>query len=120
MHRLRCHDCDKYLMENIPFISSASNRVSKVLERSILDLRKEMSITAVANHFGLNWHTVKNVEKKHLRKKYEIISLKGVTAIGIDKVHMGEKIANKGYLTIVRDLHSGAALFVGQGKSGHS
>ena len=77
-----------------------------------------MSITAVANYFGLNWHTVKNVEKKYLRKKYDKISLRGVTAIGIDEVHMGEKIGNKGYLTIVRDLHSGASLFVGQGKSG--
>ena len=118
MHRLRCHDCGKYLMESIPFISSASNRISKVLERSILDLRKEMSIKAVANHFGLNWHTVKNAEKKHLRKKYEKISLKGVTAIGIDEVHMGKKIGGKGYLTIVRDLYSGATLFVGRGKSG--
>ncbi|MCH2208029.1 MAG: hypothetical protein MK132_19440 [Lentisphaerales bacterium] len=62
MYRLRCHDCGKYLMENIPFISSAINRISKVLERSILDLRKEMSI--------------------------------------------------------VRDLYSGATLFVGRGKSG--
>ena len=118
MHRLRCHDCGKYLMENIPFISSASNRISKALERSILDLRKEMSIKAVANHFGLNWHTVKNTEKKHLRKKYGKISLKGVTAIGIDEVHMGEKIGGKGYLTIIRDLYSGATLFVGRGKSG--
>ena len=77
-----------------------------------------MSITAVANYFGLNWHTVKNVEKKYLRKKYDNISLRGVTAIGIDEVHMGEKIGNKGYLTIVRDLYNGASLFVGRGKSG--
>ena len=76
MHRLRCHDCGKYLMESIPFISSASNRISKVLERSILDLRKEMSIKAVANHFGLNWHTVKNTEKKHLSPSFPGKSLK--------------------------------------------
>ncbi|MCH2204376.1 MAG: hypothetical protein MK132_00675 [Lentisphaerales bacterium] len=58
-------------------------------------MRKKMSITAVTNHFGLNWHTVKNTEKKHLRKTYEKISLKGVTAIDINEVHMGEKIGGK-------------------------
>ena len=31
---------------------------------------------------------------------------------------MGEKTGGKGYLTIVRDLYSGATLFVGRGKSG--
>ncbi len=105
-------------MEEIPFIASPNSRVSKVLERSVLELRQEMSIKAVAQHFGLNWHTVKNIEKKYLKKKYQKIPLRHVQAIGIDEIHMGEKIGEKGYLTIVRDLNSGATLFVGKGKKG--
>ena len=31
---------------------------------------------------------------------------------------MGKRIGDKGYLTIVRDLKSGATLFVGKGKKG--
>lgn len=38
--------------------------------------------------------------------------------IGIDEVYMGKSIGNNGFLTIVRDLDSGAVLFVGKGKSG--
>ena len=39
-------------------------------------------------------------------------------AIAIDEVYMGKKLGDKGCLTIVRDLKSGAVLHVGKGKSG--
>ena len=105
-------------MEQIGFTSDSTSRISRALERSIIELREHMTITAVANYFGLDWGTVKNVEKKHLEKKYKRISLKDVKAIGIDEVYMGETLGDKGYLTIVRDLHSGAVLHVGKGKKG--
>ena len=63
---------------------------------------------------------IKDLEKKHLQKKYKTIRLKDVSAIGIDEVYMGKTIGEKGYLTIVRDLQSGAVLHVGQGKKGSS
>ena len=118
MHRLACHDCKSYRMEGIQFIETPASRTSKCLERTVLELRPHMCIQALANHYGLHWSTVKNIEKKHLRKKYKSISFKNVKSIGIDEVHMGEKLGDKGYLTIVRDLDSGAVLFVGKGKKG--
>ena len=126
MHRLACHGCQAYRMEETQFISASTSRVSKYLERLVVDLRQHMSISAVANHYRLHWETVKNIEKKHLEKKYRVIHLKNVEAIGIDEVYMGKKFGKKddekdeikGYLTIVRDLNSGAVLFVGKGKKG--
>ena len=107
-------------MEALQFTSSISSRVTKSLERTVLELRKEMSIKALSKYLGLHWDTVKNIEKKHLKRKYKTIRLTDVKAIGIDEVYMGKQTGNKGYLTIVRDLGSGAVLFVGQGKSGES
>ena len=118
MHRLFCRDCQAYRMENIQFLSASTSRVSKCLERTVLELWKHMCIKAVADHYDLHWSTVKNIEKKHLHKKYKYIPLKNVKSIGIDEVHMGKKLGEKGYLTIVRDLDSGAVLFVGKGKKG--
>jgi len=118
MHRLRCHDCCAYRMEGIHFTSSSSSRISKRLERTVLDLRKHMSIKAVADYLDLNWDTVKNIEKKYLGKKYKHISLKKVHSIGIDEIYMGKKLGEKGYFTIVKDLNSGAVLHVGKGKKG--
>ena len=117
MHRLRCHDCNAYLMEDIPFTSGSHSRITRSLERSVLEVRKHMSIKALANHYGLDGGTVKKIEKRHLQAKFKHVSLKNVTAIGIDEVYMGETVGDQGYLSIVRDMHSGAVLFVGEGKS---
>ena len=76
-----------------------------------------MSIKAVAQHTGLHWETVKNIEKKWLKKKYKRIRLKDVRYLGIDEVYLGKTLD---YITIVRDLISGAVLFVGKGKGGEA
>lgn len=120
MHRLNCRDCGKFRLEKIRFTPGSHCRYSSSLARSVLELRRHMSIKAVAEHYGLHWGTVKNIEKTHLGQKFKYINLKEVTAIGIDEVFMGRKFGDKennGYLTIVRDLESGAVLFVGEGRS---
>ena len=120
MHRLRCHDCKAYRMETIQFTSSPESRISKSFERTLLELRQHMSIKAAADYFGVAWSTVKNIEKRHLTKKFKRIDINDVKDIGIDEIHMGQTIGEKGYLTIVRDLHTGAVLYVGKGKKGSS
>ena len=117
MHRLLCRDCKAWRMEKVDFKASGS-RITRTMERTIIDLRNHMTISALADYMGLHWETVKNVEKKHLENKYKTIPLAKVKAIGIDEVHMGATIGDKGFLTIVRDLHTGAVLFVAEGKNG--
>lgn len=112
MHRLRCHDCGDYNMERLPFTSSSHSRITLEMERSIIEMRHEMSINAVAEFFGVPWRRVKEVEKKALEKKYKTIRLKDVRLIGIDEIYTGRHK----FKTIVRDLVSGAVLFVGDGK----
>lgn len=72
-----------------------------------------MSIRAVARFTGLHWETVKNIEKEHLKRKYKRIRLKDTTVLGIDEVYLGLKM---GFITVVRDLESGAVLHIGKGK----
>ena len=113
-HRVRCHDCSAFRMESLPFLSSQRARVSKSFERTILELRREMSISAISNYFNVDWRTVKNIEKKSLAKKYASVSLAGVRVIGVDEIYVGKKK----YKTVVRDLESGRVLHVGNGKGG--
>lgn len=120
MYRIKCHACQAYRMEKIPFISDATSRISWALERTILELRTHMTIQAISQYLNLDWNTVKNVEKKYLQKKFKKIKFKNVKSIGIDEVFMGKTIGIKGYLTIVRDLKSGAVLSVTKGKKGDS
>ena len=81
----------------------------------MLALRKAMSISDVARFTGLHWETVKNIEKAWLEKKYRKVRLGEVEYLGIDEVYLGKVL---GFITVVRDLDSGAVLFLGKGKGG--
>ena len=116
IHRLYCPHCHHREMEHIPFLSHPKARLTKALERTILELRQHMSIQALANFYDLGWHTIKELEKKYLQKKFSRIQTAHVKAIGIDEIHIGKGMQNQQYLTIVRDLQSGAVIHVGDGK----
>ena len=116
IHRLYCSRCHFRSLEHISFLSHPKARLTKTLERTILELRPHMSIQALANFYGLRWHTIKELEKKHLKKKYSRIPTAHIKAIGIDEIHVGKGMQNQQYLTIVRDLQSGAVIHVGDGK----
>ena len=113
-HRVRCHECSAYLMERLPFLSSQKARVTKSLERTILELRPEMSISALSQYFEIDWRTVKDIEKNMLLKKYAHISLSDVRILGVDEIYVGKKK----FKTVVRDLETGHVLHVGDGKGG--
>lgn len=55
---------DFYCAHNIPFLSHPKARLTKALERTILELRPHMSIQALANFYDIGWHTIKELEKK--------------------------------------------------------
>ena len=114
MHRIRCHICNEYKIEVLPFIPNSKARITKVFCRTIIELRKHMSIQAIAEFYNLRWHTVKEIEKQYLKEKYKTVRIKDVKYIGIDEIHIGKD----GYITIVRDLETGAVIYVGKGKGG--
>ena len=116
VHRLYCSSCKSRTMEHIPFLSHPKARISRALERTILELRPHMSLRALAGYFHLRWHTIKELEKKVLRRRFFRIQTAHIKAIGIDEIHVGNGKADTQYLTIIRDLKSGAVIHVGEGK----
>lgn len=114
MHRIICSTCGSNLVEVLPFLPFSKCHYTKKVATCALELREEMTISAVAERLQLHWSTVKEIEKTHLQNKYKKIDLKGIESIGIDEVYIGKKHK---FLTIVRDLLSGRVLFVGEGKS---
>ncbi len=117
VHRLRCAGCGFRGYERLPFLSSPAARVTRQLERTVVGLRSEMSITAVAKFYGLDWKTVKDIEKGALGRKYARVRLKDVRRIAIDEIYAFPKAeAHMKYVTVVRDLDTGAVLEVARGK----
>jgi len=120
VHRVYCHKCKRRDAEEFHFLPHSKARITKAFERTLVELRPMMSITDIAKHYDVDWRIIKAAEKVHLEKKYAKIPLKDVKVIGIDEIHVhkkADKDKNKEkYITIVRDLVSGAVLHVGRGK----
>lgn len=110
--RVECRDCGVVRRVTIPFASD-SKRYTKRLEKYILSLLRAATIQDVAAIAGLSWDVVKDIQKRHLNRRYRRVRLKGVKRIAIDEIAISK---GHRYLTVVLDLDSGRVLFVGDGK----
>ena len=108
LKRLECLECGKILQEEIPFAPGRKS-YTKSFQRYVLELSKEMSIKAIANHLGTGWDLIKGIQKKYAKLK-----AKDLRILAIDEIasHKGHK-----YLTVVMDLETGAIIYVGEGRS---
>lgn len=117
VHNIYCQKCRKQTSERIPFLRTPKSRVTKLLEKTIIEYHSCMSILALSQHFGIRWNTIKDIQLRYLRKEYSDVSCKGVTAIGIDEIMVGHTPSGgQRYMTIVRNLNGGEVLWVGDGK----
>jgi len=96
----------------VPF-ADPDRRYTRAFERYVLELSRRMTMQDTAHHLGISWHTVKEIQKRDLHKRFSSPSLKALRRIAIDEISVGH---GHQYLTVVLDLHSGAVVFVGEGK----
>jgi transposase len=110
--RVRCRDCSKARQVKVSF-ADEHRRYTRAFEEFVLSLLQYMTCNDVAEWLGLCWDTVRDIEKANLKSKYSRLSLANVRRIAIDEiaVRKGHK-----YLTVVLDLDTGRAIFVGDGK----
>ena len=114
--RVHCQNCRTIRRVNVPFADD--RRVyTRAFARYVLELRRSMTIADVANHVGVSWWLVKDIEQRHLQKHYARPRLKQLRRIAIDEISIGK---GHRYLTIVLDLGSGAVVHVGDGKGGEA
>ena len=109
--RVECKECNTLRQADIGF---ADPRVTytRALGRYVLELSRHMTIKDVAMHLDLSWDLIKNIQKRHLEKKYSRLNLRKLKRIAIDEIYVGKR----GYLTIVLNVLNGAVVFVGDGK----
>jgi transposase len=110
--RVFCHDCKSLQQIHLSF-AEEKKRYTRFFARYVLDLLESMTCQDVAEHLGMSWDTVRDIEKQRLTRDFAKPRLKEVTHIAIDEiaVRKGHK-----YLTVVMDLHSDRVIFVGDGK----
>lgn len=119
VRRIRCRHCGRMFREKIPFLASRKARVTRAFEWEMYELRASMSISAVAEWLDIDPGTVKEAEKRILSAKYRTVDLKGTRIIGIDELYVFRRArSDRKFVTVVRDMETGAVLNVSLGKGG--
>lgn len=110
---MRCAGCRTIRTEGHDFLGPY-RRHTKRFEQAVADLCREMPIKKVAEHYGLSWHTVKEIDKRRLVREVGTPCYDGLRLLAVDEVavHKGHT-----YLTIVLDLETGRVVWVGKGRT---
>ncbi len=111
--KLRCANCRTIRTEGHGFLGSY-RRYTLRFERAVADLCQILPIKHVAEHFGLSWHAVREIDKRRLQREVGTPCYDGLRLLAVDEVavHKGHT-----YLTTVLDLETGRIVWVGKGRS---
>jgi transposase len=110
--RVECRACGVVRQVEVPF-ANPRRSYTFCFERYALELGRRMTIQDVAMHLGVGWDLIKEIQKRHLLRRFAKPKLKHLRYIAIDEISIAK---GHRYLTIVMDLESGAVVFVGDGK----
>lgn len=117
VHHIYCPECRSMSYEHLEFLTNPRARITRALEKEVVALRRKMSITDVAELYGLSRQSVRDAEIRALELKYKHIPLADVKRIGIDEMCVfHHERGGRQYVTIVRDLDTGCVLNVSRGK----
>jgi transposase len=114
--RVACRSCGVVRQIRLG-LAEERRSYTRAFARYVLELSRYMTIKDVAEHLGVSWDIVKNIQKQHLQRHYAKPDLRKVRHLAIDEICVG-KIRR--FATVVLDLDSGAILFVGKGKKAES
>jgi transposase len=112
VQRLQCFDCGKVCQAKLGF-ADERRRYTHAFERYGLELSRFATIADIARHLQVSWDIVRDIQKRHLVRRYSKPKLKHLKHIAIDEISVGK---GHRYLTVVLDLDSGRVVFVGEGK----
>lgn len=106
--KLLCANCQRISIEELELFHPYL-RVTRRLATYIHHLCKVMTVTEVAQHFQLDWKTVKEIDKQYCEAHYGQPNYDGLRILAVDEISLrkGHK-----YLTIVLDYETGRVIHV--------
>lgn len=112
IQRYVCRECGRDFYQHISF-ADGQHSYTRYFARLVVDLLKIGTIKDVADFLQVSWDMVKDIHKRHLKRRHGCPSLKGVRNIGIDEFAVCK---GRIYKTVVVDMDSGRIIYVGNGK----
>jgi len=108
--KVLCSECQAVHVEDLELLHPYL-RVTARFARYVYDLCKMMTVTDVSRHLGLNWKTVKAIDKQCLENDFGQPDYRGLRILAVDEIAVRK---GQQYLTVVLDYLSGRVLFVGK------
>ena len=109
---LKCRDCGAKRQESRD-VAEPRRSYTRMFANYVLDLAKQMTIRAVAQHLRVGWDLVKDIVKSNLRRKARLRSWRKIRRIAIDEIAIRK---GHSYMTVVLDLDTGHVLYAAEGK----
>lgn len=113
VHKVWCQKCDKKAWIEPPFACGKLPMTLSFIEY-IIQLTGMTTLLCVALFLGLQWKTVKNIDKANLKKRAKQFSFKKLRYISIDEIAI--KKGHK-YMTIFTDISTGQIIHAVEGRS---
>ena len=113
VRRMDCHHCGGRAVEQISWLNRHA-RLTERLRSWVEVLVELLPIAHVAKLTGLHWHTIKEIDKTRLQRKFGDFEGRGVQRLVMDEfaLHKGHR-----YATVVMDAQTMRVLWVGEGNS---
>jgi transposase len=108
--RVYCRHCGGYRVEDLRFFEPYQ-RVTLRLARYIHALCKVLTVRQVATHLGLDWKTVKQVDRTFLEATHGQTDYTGLRLLAVDEVAVRK---GHSYMTVVLDYETGRVLWLGR------
>ena len=113
VRRMDCHHCGSRAVERIAWLNRHA-RLTERLRAWVEVLTELLPIAHVAKLTGLHWHTIREIDKARLQRKFGAFEGRGVRRLVMDEfaLHKGHR-----YATVVMDAQTMRVLWVGEGNS---
>jgi transposase len=108
--KIACPQCRKILIEELDLFDPYL-RVTKRLAFYIYQLCQMMTVKEVAEHLGLDWKTVKAIDRRFLEQDYGQTDYKELCILAVDEISICK---GHRYLTVVLDYETGRVVWVGK------
>ena len=115
-HKILCQKCNANVWIQLPF-TIGKLPMTKSFMHYIIQLTAITTLLATANFLGIQWRTVKNIDKANLAKRSKQFSFKKLKYISIDEISI--KKGHK-YMTIFTEISTGQIIHAVEGRSEES
>lgn len=111
-YKIWCHRCDTKAWIKLPF-TIGKLPMTKSFMQYVIQLTAITTLLAVATLLGMQWNTVKNIDKANLAKRAKQFSFKKLRYLSIDEIAI--KKGHK-YMTIFSDISTGRIIHAVEGR----